>query len=80
MIGRIPHIVSLVRSRVWHYVPLHGILSSIEGGWGACAVHEVGSAFKFLIDFVLRYNVKVVQSIETVGVPFIVVDANDFTL
>ena len=80
MVIGVSHIVSGIGSGIGNHISLDGILSSVEGGRRAGTEDEVGGALPFLIDFVLAHNIQVMKSVESIGIPFIVVDAYNFAL
>ena len=76
MVIWVPYIVSCIGSRIGYNVSLHGILTGVEGGGCTCTEDEVGRKLPFIIEFVLRNHVQIVEAIESVGVPISIVDTN----
>ena len=76
MIIRVPYIVSCIGTCIGYNVPLYGILTCVEGGGCTCTEDKVGCKLPFIIEFVLRNHVQIVEAIESVGVPISIVDTN----
>ena len=76
---RVSYIVAGIGAGIGYNIPLNGVLTAIECCWCACTKNKIGGALQFFIDFILCNDVQVMESIESVGIPFVVVDAHYFS-